>query len=374
MNKPLVFAEEDEKEEAEEKASAAKKRHDSWHIPEFLFFEPLSAEEEKRITFAIYDLKKRIKALKRKIRKESNQEDASAAKMKDDLVSLKKEHHDLREEMIIANTRLVKYLAMSFWSRLGWGSGGRIDANDLFSEGIIGLRRAIDRFDPRRGFKFSTYAMPWIRQHIQRHIQSNLSILYVPVHIHDKAIKLSRIKNKAAQSSESPDSESADILDMNIAALANVHSLIFPKRVPLDHQVSEENELLGAEIIADSRLTPEDIAEGKDLIEKMIRTMEMFFEALVPRYREIIEKRVGAGKNAATLREIGGQMGLSHERIRQIEEIAWNKIKARASRLAMEGQKVPCPDLLEIIPKQKIENLIGFCRNLYALRKEQAMV
>ena len=129
MKKSLAFVEEDEKEYAEEKASAAKKRHDSWHIPEFLFFAPLSAEEEKRITFAIYDLKKRIKDLKRKIRKKANQEEVSTVKMKDDLVSLKKEHHDLREIMIIANTRLVKYWAMSFWRRLGWGSGGRIDAD-----------------------------------------------------------------------------------------------------------------------------------------------------------------------------------------------------------------------------------------------------
>ena len=161
---------------------------------------------------------------------------------------------------------------------------------------------------------------------------------------------------------------------MNIAALASAHRLIFPKRVSLDHQISEENELLGAEIIADSRLTPEDIAEGKDLIEKMIRTMEIFFQALTPRYREIIEKRVGAGKNASTLREIGKQMGLSHERVRQIEEIAWDKIKARASRLALEGQKVPYPDLLEIASKQKIENLIRFCRHLYALREEQKII
>ena len=374
MNKSLAFAEEDEKEDAEDKASIAKKRHNSWHIPEFLFFDPLSAEEEKRITLAIYELKKRIKDLKRKIRKNANQEEVSTSKMKDELESLKKEHHDLREIMIIANTRLVKHLAMSFWRRLGWAPGGRMLSHDLFRNEKIGVGRAIDRFDPGRGFKFSTYAMPWIRQRIQRHAQSNLSILCVPVHIYDEAIKLSRIKNKTAQSSESPDSEAADILDMNIAALANAHRLIFPKRVSLDHQISEENELLGAEIIADSRLTPEDIAEGKDLIEKMIRTMEIFFQALTPRYREIIEKRVGAGKNASTLREIGKQMGLSHERVRQIEEIAWDKIKARASRLALEGQKVPYPDLLEIASKQKIENLIRFCRHLYALREEQKII
>ena len=79
MNKSLAFTEEDEKEDAEEKASAAKKRHNSWHIPEFLFFDPLSAEEEKRITLAIYELKKRIKDLKRKIRKNANQEEVSAS-------------------------------------------------------------------------------------------------------------------------------------------------------------------------------------------------------------------------------------------------------------------------------------------------------
>lgn len=101
MNKSMVFAEEDEREDAEEKASAGKKKHDSWYIPEFLFFDPVSAEEEKKITLAIYDLKKRIKDLKKKIRKNSGQDEVSTAKMKEDLASLKKEHHDLREIMII---------------------------------------------------------------------------------------------------------------------------------------------------------------------------------------------------------------------------------------------------------------------------------
>ena len=332
---------------------------------------PLLAGEEKKTTLAIFDLRKRIKDLKKKIRKGANQEESAALAMKSDLALLKKEYYDLRETMILANTRLVMHVVISLSIRLRRASAGRIDADDLFGEGIIGLCRAIDGFDPHRGFRFSTYAICWIRQRIQRHAQNNLSILCVPNHIHEKAVKLARIKNIAEQDQGSRNNEGADILNANITALADINRLIYPKRVSLDHQISEEYELLGAEIIADSRLTPEDIAEGKDLVEKMIRTMEIFFQALTPRYREIIEKRVGAGKNAATLREIGKQMGLSHERVRQIEEIAWNKIKARASRLALERQKVPYPDLPEIVSKQKIENLIRFCRPLYALREEQ---
>ena len=376
MNESSIFieTEKSEKVNLENHELVRIEERNSRYIPDSLIFDPLSVEEEKRITLAIYNLKTQIKDLKKKIRRSVDQEDAAVAVMKDDLAFFKKEYQDLREAMILANTRLVRFVAISFSIRLGWASCGRIDTIDLFSEGIIGLRKAVDRFNPHRGFRFSTYAIHCIRQRIQRHAQSNLSILYVPSHIHEKGIKLARLINESLQSPEAKNNESAGSLDKNIAALAEVNKLIHPKRISLDHQIGEDNELLGVEIIADSRLTPEDVAENADLIEKMIATMETLFWALRAKELAVVRKRIGCGGNGRTLREIGPEMGVTYERVRQIEEIAWGKIKARASRLTLEGQAVPYPELLEIVLKQPGENLLKFCRQLYALREEQKII
>jgi RNA polymerase primary sigma factor len=221
--------------------------------------------------------------------------------------------------MIQANLRLVVSVAKR---HIGWG----VPLPDLIQEGNIGLMQAVQKFDHRRGYKFSTYATPWIWQAINRAVNDQSRIVRLPGHLIEELTKLSRARNSLAQKlgRQPTDKELASetgLLPKKIDLLLKLSS-----RVPVSFEtpVGEEGGQLG-DFIADQKIPqPEEQSTESLLREKLSRTLE----SLTPRERRVIELRFGLDNEySRTLAEVGTELGLSKERIRQIEKEALAKLR-----------------------------------------------
>jgi RNA polymerase primary sigma factor len=221
--------------------------------------------------------------------------------------------------MIQANLRLVVSVAKG---HIGWG----VPLPDLIQEGNIGLMQAVQKFDHRRGYKFSTYATPWIWQAINRAVNDQSRIVRLPGHLIENLTKLSRARNSLAQKlgRQPTDKELASetgLLPKKIDLLLKLSS-----RVPVSFEtpVGEEGGQLG-DFIADQKIPqPEEQSTESLLREKLRGTLE----ALTPRERRVIELRFGLDNEySRTLAEVGTELNLSKERIRQIEKEALAKLR-----------------------------------------------
>lgn len=228
-----------------------------------------------------------------------------------------KVHQRARERMAVANLKLVFHLAKKYLY-----SGEPLD--DLAQEGNIGLMKAIERFDWRRGFKFSTYATWWIRQQIGRHIADKCRTVRVPVHVHEKTQRLFReIREFELETGRAPD------LD-EIAARVGmpVHKVVALQRLSLEllpiHELHVD-EMIAVEARSDF-VSPDPI----DIVfqSELLGTIDQLLSTLKPKEEKILRLRFGIGvADALTLEEIGCQFEVTRERIRQIEAVAIRKLK-----------------------------------------------
>ncbi|WP_053111346.1 sigma-70 family RNA polymerase sigma factor [Nitrosospira briensis] len=231
--------------------------------------------------------------------------------------SAMKAHQRARERIAVANLKLVFHLAKKYLY-----SGEPLD--DLAQEGNIGLLKAVERFDWRRGFKFSTYATWWIRQQIGRYLADKCRTVRVPVHVYEKAQRLSR-ETQAFESETGCPPELHEIAArLNIA----VHKVAELRRVtpePLPIHELPIDELIAVEVRSDFASTdPMDIAFKSELLE----TIDKLLSTLKPREEQTLRLRFGIGvEEALTLDEIGCQYGVTRERVRQIEAAALRKLK-----------------------------------------------
>jgi len=222
-------------------------------------------------------------------------------------------------QMIQANLRLVVSVAKG---HIGWG----VPLPDLIQEGNIGLMQAVQKFDHRRGYKFSTYAIPWIWQAINRAVNDQSRIVRLPGHLIEDLTKLSRARNHLAQklSRQPTDKELASetgLLPKKIDLLLKLSSR---GPVSFEKPVGEEGSQLGDFIADQAILQPEEQSTASLLREKLSTTLE----ALTPRERRVIELRFGLDNEySRTLAEVGTELGLSKERIRQIEKEALAKLR-----------------------------------------------
>jgi RNA polymerase primary sigma factor len=221
--------------------------------------------------------------------------------------------------MIQANLRMVISVAKG---HNGWG----VPLSDLIQEGNIGLMQAVQKFDHRRGYRFSTYAIPWIWQAINRAVNDQSRKVRLPGHLIDDLTKLTRARNSLAQElgrqpTEKELASEMGLTSNKIEALLRVSS---GGATSLETPVGEEGGQLGDFIADQTAVQPEEEATVSLLREDLSRTLE----SLTPRERRVIELRFGLdNERSRTLMEVGTELGLTKERIRQIEKEALAKLR-----------------------------------------------
>jgi len=223
------------------------------------------------------------------------------------------------KHMIQANLRMVVGVAKGHHNR-------GVPLPDLIQEGNIGLMQAVQKFDHRRGFKFSTYAIPWIWQAINRAVIDQSRILRLPGHLVDALTKLARAKNSLSQKLGRPPTEKELSSEMGLPPKKIESLLRLSSRgsVSFETPVGEEGCQLGDLIGDRASPDPEEEATASLLKARLSRTLE----SLTARERRVIELRFGLGNEySRTLEEAGTELGLTKERIRQIEKEALAKLR-----------------------------------------------
>lgn len=226
---------------------------------------------------------------------------------------------EARAQMIRANLRLVVKIAQDYAS---YG----LPVSDLISEGNIGLMKAVERFDPNRGGKLSTYAAWWIKQSIKRALANQSKTIRLPVHMVDKIAKVRRIAILLAEAlgREPTDEELAEEVGLPRHKLAMI-KLASQRPTSLDSPVNEGESTEYSEVIGDERAAnPLEALADKNMYGELDGLLDLLDE----RERRIIDVRFGlTGATPMTLEEVGRQFGVTRERIRQLQNSAIVKMR-----------------------------------------------
>ncbi len=233
-----------------------------------------------------------------------------------------------KNAFVKANLRLVVTIARRF-------NHGRLPLQDLIQEGNIGLMKAVDRFDHRKGFRFSTYASWWIRHAVTRAIADKARAVRLPVHMIEAYNKVSKARREfeAVHGRRPTDAELATATGVSAERIQRMHYSLVENPVSLDQPLSEDSSLTLLDAVEDQNLAlPSDLMDNA----LMMGQLREIFDTLSPMEADILRKRMGLDDNQEmTLKEIGARYSLSRERIRQVQEQALAKLRGEFKRRAL---------------------------------------
>src|SRR5579884_1190666 len=234
---------------------------------------------------------------------------------------------EAKERMINANLRLVVSQARRY-------QGHGLSMEDLVQEGMLGLIRAVEKFDWRRGFKFSTYGTLWIRQAIQRGLQNHGRTIRLPVHVAQQQVKLRKLESELSGrlSREPTDEELAEVADMPLDQVIELRELN-RSLTSLDQPVGDEDTAFGDLLPSDRPEPHEEVAEAdRD------QRVNALVAHLPDGERDVIRLRFGlTGEEPLTLRQTGIELGITPERARQLEERGLNRLAGSGELAALRN-------------------------------------
>lgn len=248
---------------------------------------------------------------------------------------IKKGDRTAREQMIRANLRLVVKIAQDY-------AGLGLPLLDLISEGNIGLMKGVERFDPNRGTKFSTYGAWWIKQAVRRALANQSKTIRLPVHLVDKLAKMRRIAVQLFDElgREPTDEELAKEIGVTAQRVAQLRRISM-RPASLNAMVGDEADAELGDLIADETA----VMPGRDLESRnLLKELRSVLHILDERERAILSLRFPlSDETPPTLEQIGKKFKVTRERIRQIQNVALKKLR-KALETLPQGGTIPSPD------------------------------